>query len=303
MSLILSKSGIKLKIETSGRIDTDTPVYSEGVLISKPEYDSIEFHPMTPYRGSQQKLQVGDFARLPFEIAGFLTTGLEFEIPILACGFLKEDIDTTGHKYTPQTSNNTKISYDLVTARETHQGNGGVANISLSANIGDRVEAKFAISGCLTAVVEKNIGEADFEIPFAPTPSFVLMDSISAYSEGGNEIDVESFSFELSSEAKQIKSTMSNEYYIADIKPTIKVKARDSADKQKGYADFLANTPINIEVLFKDAAGNTKWKFTAPKAVCDGIDTSDNDGTLATEKSYILLPINGDDNFALEYTI
>ena len=310
MARVLAKSGLKVKIESAGRIEPDTTVYSEGVLIPKPEYDSIEYTPTSPYRGSDKKIQIDDFSRLPIEIPSFLTDNIsDTEIFLKACGLKKEDIldgssNVIGYKFTPETQNDTKISYDIITARQKYQGNGGVASLNLSAEIGSRIESKFSLNGSLYGVVEKASGESDFDIPFATTPSFVLFDSATAYTEDGNEIDISSISFELGAEMKQIKGTMSDEFYISDIKPTITIKSRNSSATKIGYAEFLSGADVSSEAVFKNSAGDIKWKLIVAKAIVDETpDLSDDDGLFVTQKKYRCASTNGDDNFSLEYYI
>ena len=213
-----------------------------------------------------------------------------------ACG-LDEVIDTTNHNvtYTPATSfvqGTAKVYLDGSYRDVT----GIVGDITFGGKVGELAKFSFAMKGFTT------LGETAGANPTVTVDANenLKVENASIITVGGASIPLTSFEFKTGNEINETNAVGQNEFYVADIKPTINVKAVKTKGVADHWADLNANTIKTVVVTLGTVAGN-KITLTAPYCNPTNVSESDDSGKIVYDETFECQSNAGYDNFSIVY--
>jgi len=307
MGFIQSNTLLKTGLESgSGRITPTENLYIEDFSAPAPELDKVEFEPVSDYKGVKDHFFIDDWGRMKFDATLPMATdktGLDSFLKL--CGLSAaafDDSGVTGTAYTLDSSSAQTGSFDVITPRRTYALSGAVADVTISAKVGERVSAKFAVQSGMHDTTTLASGDANNTMPMVSAPEFVLLGRASGVTENGNSFEAEEVTFALGADIKQIKSTQSNLFCIQNVDPKITIKAKLTEAMEDGFNDLVNGASFTLSVGLNDKDGVKKWELVANAAKPDDVaKLSDQDGIFVFEKSYRLRPVSGDDNFTIKH--
>jgi len=174
----------------------------------------------------------------------------------------------------------------------------GIAgDFTLGGNIGELATFKFSLKG-FTDLEETSESNPAVTIDQSTNLS---IESITAITVGGATVNMQSFEFATGNQTDSIYSVGRKEFYIYDLKPTVKVTAIKTKGNGTYWADLKNNTLKEIKVVLGSGDGGTVT-FTA--SYCNPADISDSDssGKVVYNNTWVCQSNNGGDNFSLVYT-
>lgn len=280
---------------------TEVVTTSKDVIIS-PKAKTIEYSDIgSGKRGNVKTVTVSDWTTADFSVevkaraSGAAGTAPKIAHMLKACGLGETIVASTSVTYAPSSS------FTAATAKGYVDGykrdiTGIAGNFTFGGSVGDFVNFNFALKG-FTTLTES--AEANPAVTLDANKLFII-ESITAFTIAGTEIDIKSFEFDLGNDIQETYAANIKEYYIKDFKPTIKVSAIKTAGNQTHWSDLTANTKKELKVVLGTAAGN---KLTLTASFCNPMDVSESDdnGKVAYDATWLCENSAGSDNFSLKY--
>jgi len=173
---------------------------------------------------------------------------------------------------------------------------GVAADFSFGGKVGEMVTFNFSLKGFTTLA---DTAEANPAVTLDTNVNFII-ESITAITVGGAELDLESFEFSKGNAIQETYATNVKEFYISDHKPTVKVSAVKTNGNSEHWNELEANTKKSVVVTLGSVAGE-KLVFTAP--FCNPMDTSeaDSSGIMMYDRTWLSENSVGNDNFSFVY--
>ena len=173
---------------------------------------------------------------------------------------------------------------------------GIVGDITFGGKVGELAKFSFAMKGFTS------LGEL---VGANPTVTVDInknlkVENASVITVGGTAIPLTSFEFKTGNVINETNAVGQNEYYISDIKPTIKVTAVKTKGVAAHWDDLNANTIKTVVVTLGTVAGD-KITLTAP--YCNPTNASENDdsGKIIYDETFECQSSAGYDNFSIVY--
>ena len=212
-----------------------------------------------------------------------------------ACGLSETITATTDVAYTPASSfvqGTAKVYLDGSYRDVT----GIVGDMTISGKVGELAKFAFSMKGFTT------LGETAGANPAVTVDANknLIVENASIVTVGGASIPLTSFEFKTGNQINETNAIGQNEFYISDIKPTIKVTAVKTKGVADHWADLNANTVKTVVITLGTVAGDM-ITLTAPYCNPTDVNESDDSGKIVYDETFECQSSAGYDNFSIVY--
>jgi len=291
-----------LLVSTSGVPDATNIITTDNNVIINPKAKSVEYKDLgNGALGNSKTVTNNDYVTAEFSVdvnakcSGSAGTAPAYAELFKLCG-LDEVVDAdTSVTYQQATSfvQGTALAYLDGAKREV---TGIAGSFTFGGAVGEIAKFSFSLKG-FTSLEET--AEANPAVTLDAN-SNLMIKSVTAVTIGGGTIDMKDFSFDMGNDIQELYATNRKEYYIQDLKPTLKVSAVKTKGNQTHWSDLNANTKKEVVVTLGDVAGNI-IVFTAPYCQPSDVSESDDGGKVVYENNWGCESSAGGDNFSVVY--
>jgi len=293
-----------LLVSTSGTPGADNIITTDNSVLINPKAKSVDYKDMGNGKLGNSKTSVNnDYVTADFSVdVNARCSGSAGTAPAYAELFklsgLEEVVDsdnnTVTYKQATSFVQGTALAYLDGSKREV----AGIAGtFTFGGAVGEIAKFSFSLKGFTT------LEETTEDNPAVTLDanSNLLIKSVTALTVGGGELDMKDFTFDIGNDIQETYAANRKEFYINDLKPTIKVSAIKTKGNQDHWSDLNANTKKEVIVVLGDVAGNI---ITLTASYCQPSDVSESDdsGKVVYENNWLCENSAGGDNFTIVYT-
>ena len=291
-----------LLVSTSGVPDATNVITTDNSVLVVPKAKAIDFKDQGNGKTGNAKTVINnDYITAEFSVdVNAKGSGTAGTAPACAelfklCGLDEVVVADTSVTYQQTTSfvQGTALAYLDGAKREV---TGIAGSLTFGGAIGEIAKFSFSLKGFTTLeeIVESN------PTVTLDTNSNLVIKSVTAVTIGGGTIDMKDFSFDLGNDIQELYATNRKEFYIQDLKPTLKVSAIKTNGNQTHWSDLNANTKKSVVITLGTEAGNI-IELTAPYCQPSDVNESDDSGKVVYENNWVCENSAGGDNFSIVY--
>jgi hypothetical protein len=273
--------------------------------VSPLEVDLVDRELITPYFGNTQKVVSQRMVSVSFavELAGSGAAGTPpaFGRILRACGFSEAIVAGTSVTYTPVSSGFESVSMDFRADGVRHIVTGARGTLSIEAETGAIPKLQFEMMGLYndpTDAALPAVSFADQADPLVINAENTLDVLVHGYAGC-----LQSLSLDVANEVvyRQLAGC-SRQVILTDRKPEGSVSIEAPSIASKDYFAAVSSQALGaISFVHGTTAGNIAT-FSAPSCNLGSPAYGDSDGVILLDLPFMPNPINGNDEFTLEFT-
>ena len=273
--------------------------------VSPLEVDLVDRELITPYFGNTQKVVSQRMVSASFavELAGSGTPGTPpaFGRILRACGFSEAIVAGTSVTYTPVSSGFESVSMDFRADGVRHIITGARGTLSIEAETGSIPKLQFEMMGLYNDPTDAALPAASFADQ--ADPLVINAENTLDVLVHGYAGCLQSLSLDVANEVvyRQLAGC-SRQVILTDRKPEGSVSIEAPSIASKDYFAAVSSQALGaISFVHGTTAGNIAT-FSAPSCNLGSPAYGDSDGVILLDLPFMPNPINGNDEFTLEFT-